>query len=69
MNKAKRITANLPAELLKEATKVTKKGITETLVQGLQLIKRSSAYKKAKDLQGTLDIDVDLNVSRERTHR
>ena len=69
MNKAKRITANLPADLLKEATKVTKQGITETLIQGLRLIKRSAAYQKAEALKGKLNIDIDLSVSRERSHR
>jgi hypothetical protein len=69
MNKAKRITANLPEALLKEATKVTNKGITETLIQGLQLIKRSAAFKKAQALKGKLDIQIDLGVSRERINR
>ena len=69
MNKAKRITANLPEDLLKEATRVTQKGITETLIQGLQLIKRSAAYDKAQRLKGKLDIDVDPEVSRERSRR
>jgi hypothetical protein len=67
--KAKRITANLPEDLLIEATLVTKKGITETLIQGLKMIKRSSAFEKAQKLRGRVSIDVDLDVSRERTRR
>lgn len=39
METKKRITANLPAALLKEASQITEKGITETLTFGLQLIK------------------------------
>ena len=31
--RAKRITANLPQDLLEEAMKVTRKGITDTLVE------------------------------------
>jgi hypothetical protein len=69
VNKAKRITANLPEDLLNEATSVTKKGITETLIQGLQLIKRSGAYRKAQGLKGKLDISIDIDKSRERTGR
>lgn len=69
MNKNKRITANLPEDLLKLATKVTNKGITETLIQGLQLIKRSAAYSKAQALKGKLNIELDLDISRERTRR
>ena len=68
-NKAKRITANLPEDLLKEAIKVTQKGITDTLIQGLQLIRRSSAYKKAQALKGNIDIELDLDLSRERSRR
>jgi hypothetical protein len=69
MDKIKRITANLPESLIKEATAVTKAGITETLIQGLRMVKRSAAYEKAQAMRGKLDIKVDLDVSRERTRR
>ncbi len=69
MNKLKRITANLPEDLLKEATQATNKGITETLIQGLQLVKRSTAYQKAQSLRGKLDLKIDLDISRERNRR
>ena len=67
--KSKRITANLPEDLLFEATQVTKQGITETLIQGLQMIKRSSAFEKIQKLRGKIDMDIDLDVSRERSRR
>ena len=69
MTGVKRITANLPAALLDEATEVTGAGITETLVAGLELIKRSRAAAKARALNGKLDLDVDLEISRERRRR
>ena len=69
MVKAKRITANLPEDLLSEATKVTNLGITETLIQGLKLVRRSGAYKKATALKGKLVIELDLEKSRERSDR
>jgi hypothetical protein len=69
MAKAKRITANLPADLLKEATAVTKEGITETLIAGLKLLKRTAAYEKAQALRGKLNLDIDVDLSRERTGR
>jgi hypothetical protein len=47
MSKARRITANLPEDLLADAMKVTKKGITETLAEGLRLVQRQSAYEAA----------------------
>jgi hypothetical protein len=68
-DKPKRITANLPENLLMEATRVTKKGITETLIQGLQMIKRTAAFEKAQNLRGKIEIDVDTDVSRERPRR
>lgn len=69
MNKIKRITANLPEDLLSEATKVTGESITETLIEGLKLVRRSAAYDKARALKGHLSIHLDLDVSRERSRR
>ncbi|MBI3556406.1 MAG: hypothetical protein HY074_09105 [Deltaproteobacteria bacterium] len=67
--KNKRITANIPADLLKDATDATQEGITETLIQGLKLIKRSLAYEKAQALKGKLKLEIDLEKSRERSPR
>jgi hypothetical protein len=69
MTNAKRITANLPKDLLADAMNVTKKGITETLVEGLQLVRRQSAYEMAMALRGKINLDVDLETSRERRRR
>lgn len=69
MPKAKRITANLPEDLLTEAQEVTGQGITETLVLGLRLVRRSRAFDKAAALKGKLKLEVNLEVSRERTRR
>lgn len=66
MTNAKRITANLPKDLLEEAMKVTHKGITETLVEGLRQVKRRSAYEKAMALRGKINLDIDLENARER---
>ena len=66
MHKVKRITANLPAELLEEATAISQLSITETLIQGLRLVKRSCAYEKAQKLKGKISLDIDLDLSRER---
>jgi hypothetical protein len=69
MSKVKRITANLPYKLLKDAKSVTHKGITETLILGLMMVKRSLAYQKAQNLKGKLKLKVDLDISRERNSR
>ncbi len=65
----RRVTANLPRGLLDDACKTAGKGITETLVQGLEMVRRAAAAGKARRLRGKLKLDVDLEVSRERAHR
>jgi hypothetical protein len=64
--RTRRVTANLPVALLDRARRITGKGITETLVEGLELVRRSSAAAKARTLRGRLKLDVDLEASRER---
>lgn len=66
MTTVRRITANLPDDLLADAMRTTGKGITETLVEGLELLRRRRAYAKALKLQGKLRLAVNLEVSRER---
>ena len=65
----KRITANLPERLLEDATAVTGLGITDTLIAGLELIRRWRAHAKAAALRGEVHIDLDLETSRERDRR
>ena len=69
VGRARRITANLPEDLLDDAMKVTGKGITDTLVAGLRLVRRARAYEKAMALRGKIHLDVDLETSRERGRR
>lgn len=58
--KTKRITANLPEELLAKAVQATGLGITETLVAGLELIIRKQAIEKASLLKGKIHLEQDL---------
>jgi len=67
--KIRRVTANLPADLLEEACQVSGAGVTETLTQGLSLVTRGAALAKASRLRGRLKLDIDLQVSRERPRR
>ncbi len=67
--RTRRVTANLPAALVREACRSTGKGITETLVRGLTMVRQAGAAEKAKRLKGRLQLEVDLDVSRERPHR
>jgi len=67
--KTRQITTNLPTNLLQEACDVSGAGITETLIHGLSLIQRSKAAAKAAGLKGRFKLNVDLEISRERTRR
>lgn len=69
MSDTRRITANLPDDLLAEAMESTGKGITDTLVEGLELVRRARAHRKAMALKGRLTLAIDLEVSRERRAR
>ena len=65
----KRVTVNLPAKLLAEAGQVSGRGITETIVLGLEQLARRRAYAKAIALKGKLRLAINLDASRERTVR
>lgn len=63
----KRITANLPEELLEQASKITGQGITETLTAGLMMIRRAHAFEKALALRGKINLDLNMDDVRERS--
>ncbi len=69
MANPRRVTANLPGDLLDDAMGVTGKGITETLVAGLELVRRTRAYRKAMELRGKVRLEIDVEGSRERRGR
>jgi len=66
MTAVRRVTANLPEELLDEVMAVTGKGITETLTEGLRLVRRARAYERAMALKGKIALEIDLDAARER---
>ena len=43
MSRVRRVTANLPEDVLRDAMAVTGEGITETIVTGLHLVRRARA--------------------------
>ena len=65
----RRVTANLPADLLEKAMEVTGEGITETLVEGLEQLRRRRFSEKALALRGKLHLNIDIEKSRARRHR
>jgi deaminated glutathione amidase len=61
-----RITANLPEKLLHDAREVTGKGITETIIEGLELVRRRKALMMLERLRGKLHIDINIDELRGR---
>lgn len=63
----KKISTILPADLLREATEISKANQTDTLILGLQELVKSHKRKSILDLKGRLKIDFDINQDRERS--
>ena len=65
MGDMRKITAFLPAELLVRAQAHTGSGVTETLRVALEELNRAAWYKKMLELEGKVQIDIDLEALRE----
>ena len=61
----KKITANIPAELLERAQRATGLGITETLVAGLEELQRTHKRSALRALRGRVKIELDLESTRQ----
>lgn len=48
----RKITIEVPEELLDKAQRATGRGITETVRRGLQIVAASKAYAEARKLRG-----------------
>jgi hypothetical protein len=62
----KKITVNVPAALLDAATRVTGKGITPTIVEGLEELEKRAKRSALRDMRGRVAFDLDLKKSRSR---
>ncbi|MFL6247599.1 MAG: hypothetical protein ACJ74H_16360 [Thermoanaerobaculia bacterium] len=69
MTATRRVTANLPADLLEAAMEATGRGITETIVEGLTQVQRRRFYDRAMALRGKVRLDIDLEQTRGRRRR
>ena len=52
METARKITIEVPAELLERAQRASGSGITQTVRTGLQLVAASEAYSRLRQLRG-----------------
>lgn len=55
-----KITAHVPAALLRRAQAATGKGVTETVRLGLDLLAAAKAAEELRRRRGTLRLDVDV---------
>lgn len=65
MEQAKKITIQVPGNLLRRAQKATRLGITPTVRQGLELLAASESYKKLRRLRGKVKFSIDLKALRQ----
>jgi hypothetical protein len=52
MQTARKITVEVPPELLEKAQRATGSGVTQTVRSGLQLVAASQAYARLRQLRG-----------------
>jgi hypothetical protein len=69
MTATRRVTANLPSDLLDAARDVTGKTITETIIEGLEQVQRRRFYERALKLRGTMRLDINVEEIRGRRRR
>ena len=63
--KLKKITLEVPDDVLQRATAVTGQGITPTIRKGLELVAASGAYAQLRSLKGKIKFNVKLSELRE----
>ncbi len=60
----RKITVNIPKKVLERAMRITGKGITATIVEGLQELERREMRSALSSLRGKVDFELDLENTR-----
>jgi hypothetical protein len=63
-DRIRKITVNVPADILDRAVKITGKGVTPTVVEGLQEIERRAKRSALRGLRGKIRFALDLEETR-----
>ena len=63
--KVKKLTIEVPKDLLERATAVSGQGITPTIRRGLELVAASGTYARLRDLKGKVKFGIKLSELRE----
>ncbi len=64
MTRQKKITVEVPDDLLRRAQKVSRDGVTATVRQGLELVAGSDVYDKLEQLRGKVHLEYDVETLR-----
>jgi len=59
-----KVTVNLPKETLAHARSVTGKGITATIIEGLEELEKRAHRSALRALRGKIRIELDLSETR-----
>ena len=65
MSGARKVTVELPADLLRRAQKSTGDGITSTIRRGLELVAAGEAYRGLRNMRGKVSLSIDLDTLRD----
>ncbi len=60
----KKVTVNLPVETLERAKRITRAGITETILEGLRELEKREKRVALARLQGKIRFRLDLDKTR-----
>lgn len=63
--KLRKLTLEVPEDLLKKATEASGQGITPTVRRGLELVAAGGAYAALRRLKGKVKLSVNLEALRE----
>jgi len=61
----RKITLNVPEDLLEAAQRSTGQGVTETVRQGLRLVAAGETFRRVAQLRGAVKFTVDVKRLRE----
>jgi hypothetical protein len=65
MAAARKVTVELPSDLLRRAQRSSGEGITSTIRRGLELVAAGQAYRDLRRLKGRVSFSIDLDALRE----
>lgn len=65
MRAARKVTVEVPDELLRRAQESTGAGVTATIRKGLELVAASRAYDELRGLRGRVRLSINLRELRE----